>query len=79
MPSPADLRLTVALVDDDDVVVMGVAQMLDPYRDRVVIAELTPWNRSWTTPTSCSTTPSHNQNPTTKISAFSSTAPVGAE
>jgi DNA-binding NarL/FixJ family response regulator len=30
----------VALVDDYDVVVIGVAQMLDPYRDRVVIAEL---------------------------------------
>jgi DNA-binding NarL/FixJ family response regulator len=32
--------LTVALVDDYDVVVMGVARMLDPYADRVVIAEL---------------------------------------
>ena len=30
----------VALVDDYDVVVVGVANMLDPYRDRVVIAEL---------------------------------------
>ncbi|BBX61177.1 DNA-binding response regulator [Mycobacterium saskatchewanense] len=35
-PSP----ITVALVDDYDVVVKGVANMLDPYRDRVVIAEL---------------------------------------
>jgi DNA-binding NarL/FixJ family response regulator len=30
----------VALVDDYDVVVVGVANMLDPYRDRVLIAEL---------------------------------------
>ena len=30
----------VALVDDYDVVVVGVANMLEPYRDRVVIAEL---------------------------------------
>jgi DNA-binding NarL/FixJ family response regulator len=30
----------VALVDDYDIVVKGVANMLDPYRDRVVIAEL---------------------------------------
>jgi DNA-binding NarL/FixJ family response regulator len=32
--------LRVALVDDYDVVVIGVANMLEPYRDRVVIAEL---------------------------------------
>jgi DNA-binding NarL/FixJ family response regulator len=32
--------ITVALVDDYDIVVKGVANMLDPYRDRVVIAEL---------------------------------------
>ena len=32
--------ITVALVDDYDVVVMGVANMIDRYRDRVVIAEL---------------------------------------
>ncbi len=32
--------ITVALVDDYDVVVMGVANMLDQYRDRVVVAEL---------------------------------------
>ena len=30
----------VALVDDYDVVVIGVANMLEPYRDRVVVAEL---------------------------------------
>src|SRR6201990_2088544 len=40
MPSPTSSPITVALVDDYDVVVMGVANMLDPYRDRVVIAEL---------------------------------------
>jgi DNA-binding NarL/FixJ family response regulator len=32
--------ITVALVDDYDVVLLGVAQMLYPYRDRVVIAEI---------------------------------------
>src|SRR3954465_2585398 len=32
--------LRVALVDDYDVVVIGGANMLEPYRDRVVIAEL---------------------------------------
>jgi DNA-binding NarL/FixJ family response regulator len=32
--------ITVALVDDYDVVVLGVANMLDPYNDRVRIAEL---------------------------------------
>ncbi len=32
--------ITVALVDDYDVVVIGVANMLEPYRDRIVIAEL---------------------------------------
>src|ERR1700712_5667091 len=38
-PSPG-APITVALVDDYDIVVKGVANMLDPYRDRVVIAEL---------------------------------------
>lgn len=32
--------VTVALVDDYDVVVMGLANMLEPYRDRVVVAEI---------------------------------------
>jgi DNA-binding NarL/FixJ family response regulator len=32
--------ITVALVDDYDVVIKGVANMFDNYRDRVVIAEL---------------------------------------
>ena len=42
MPSPASTRrpLTVALVDDYDVVLAGVANILDPYRDRVVVAEI---------------------------------------
>ena len=39
-PSPASAPITIALVDDYDVVVKGVANMLDPYRDRIVIAEL---------------------------------------
>jgi DNA-binding NarL/FixJ family response regulator len=39
-PSASRAPITVALVDDYDVVVKGVANMLDPYRDRVVIAEL---------------------------------------
>ena len=30
----------VALVDDYDVVVIGVANMLEPYRDRIVVAEI---------------------------------------
>ena len=34
------LPITVALVDDYDVVLLRVTNMLDPYRDRVVIAEL---------------------------------------
>jgi DNA-binding NarL/FixJ family response regulator len=32
--------ITIALVDDYDVVVVGVANMLEPYRDRLVIAEI---------------------------------------
>ena len=32
--------ITVALVDDYDVVVLGIAHMLEPYADRVVVAEL---------------------------------------
>jgi DNA-binding NarL/FixJ family response regulator len=39
MPAPS-APISVALVDDYDVVVKGVANMLDPYRDRIVIAEL---------------------------------------
>ncbi len=40
MSASSRAPITVALVDDYDVVVKGVANMLDPYRDRVVIAEL---------------------------------------
>jgi hypothetical protein len=40
MAPRADRPITVALVDDYDVVLMGVANMFDRYRDRVVIAEL---------------------------------------
>jgi DNA-binding NarL/FixJ family response regulator len=40
MATTEDRPVRVALVDDYDVVVVGVATMLDPYRDRVVIAEL---------------------------------------
>jgi DNA-binding NarL/FixJ family response regulator len=38
---PPDHRpVRVALIDDYDVVVVGVANLLEPYRDRVVIVEL---------------------------------------
>jgi DNA-binding NarL/FixJ family response regulator len=40
MSGAAGKPITVALVDDYDVVVVGVAHMLDPYRDRVLIAEI---------------------------------------
>lgn len=40
MPASPRRPITVALVDDYDVVVKGVANMLEPYRDRIVIAEL---------------------------------------
>jgi DNA-binding NarL/FixJ family response regulator len=33
-------RLLIALIDDYDVVLTGVASMLEPYRDRVVVAEI---------------------------------------
>ncbi|ROS23061.1 response regulator transcription factor [Cellulomonas sp. PhB150] len=39
MPTP-ERPITVALVDDYDVVVLGVAKILDQYRDRVVVAEI---------------------------------------
>ena len=32
--------ITVALVDDYDVVLIGVAHMFDRYRDRIVVAEI---------------------------------------
>jgi DNA-binding NarL/FixJ family response regulator len=37
-PQTAPVR--VALVDDYDVVVIGLAHLFDPYRDRIVVAEL---------------------------------------
>jgi DNA-binding NarL/FixJ family response regulator len=40
MEPAAGTPITIALVDDYDIVVMGVAHILDQYRDRVVIAEL---------------------------------------
>lgn len=41
MPSASGKRpITVALVDDYDVVLIGVANMFDQYRDRIVVAEL---------------------------------------
>src|SRR3954468_15533784 len=41
MPTPNRYPpVTVALVDDYDIVLHGVARMLDPYQDRVLIAEL---------------------------------------
>ena len=36
VPAP----ITIALVNDYEIVVMGIAQILEQYRDRVVIAEL---------------------------------------
>ncbi|WP_375430727.1 DNA-binding response regulator [uncultured Friedmanniella sp.] len=39
MSSPSK-PLTIALVDDYDVVVVGVATMLEPYRERVLVAEI---------------------------------------
>lgn len=35
-----DRPITVALIDDYDVVLTGVAHMLEPYRDRVVVVEI---------------------------------------
>jgi DNA-binding NarL/FixJ family response regulator len=32
--------ILIALVDDYDVVLTGIASMLDPYRDRVLVAEI---------------------------------------
>lgn len=40
MPPPSGRPITVALVDDYDVVLTGVAAMFDRYRDRVLVAEI---------------------------------------
>lgn len=37
---PPATPILIALIDDYDVVLAGVARMLDPYRDRVLIAEI---------------------------------------
>lgn len=37
---PSSSPILVALIDDYDVVLTGIARMLDPYRDRVLIAEI---------------------------------------
>ena len=53
MSPPTNSPITVALVDDYDVVLIGVANMFDRYRDRVVIAEIDATMGSRTTSTSC--------------------------
>ena len=40
MTSTGEPPITVALVDDYDVVLAGVARMFDPYRHRVLVAEI---------------------------------------
>jgi DNA-binding NarL/FixJ family response regulator len=40
MAEPPKTPITVALVDDYEVVLVGVANMFDKYRDRVVVAEI---------------------------------------
>jgi len=40
MTSRVNGPITVAIVDDYDVVMMGLANMFDQYSDRVVVAEL---------------------------------------
>ncbi|MBV9725984.1 MAG: response regulator transcription factor, partial [Gammaproteobacteria bacterium] len=40
MAVPAKTPITVAIVDDYDVVVMGLASMFNQYRDRVAVIEL---------------------------------------
>ena len=39
-PAAADCRIRIALVNDYDVVVVGLARLLDRYADRLVIAEI---------------------------------------
>ncbi|RII99061.1 DNA-binding response regulator, partial [Clavibacter nebraskensis] len=40
MPATRTRPVTIALVDDYDVVLKGLAHMFDDYRDRVVVAEI---------------------------------------
>jgi hypothetical protein len=62
MLSRANCPITVALVDDYDVVLMGVANMFDQYRDRVVVAGLDSNEPSKVPSTSFCTTLSRNRN-----------------
>jgi DNA-binding NarL/FixJ family response regulator len=39
VPSPST-PILIALIDDYDVVLTGIARMLEPYRDRVIVAEI---------------------------------------
>ena len=64
MEAPERTPITVALVDDYDVVVIGLAHMFDGYRDRVVVAELDTNEPLPTRSTSCSTTRSPSPRPT---------------
>ena len=63
----------LALVDDYDVVLAGVAHLLDGYPDRVVIAEIDANKPSRTSSTSCCTTRSPSPSPTRPRSPCSST------
>ena len=59
-----------ALVDDYDVVLMGVANMFNQYRDRVVVAEIDSNTPSTTPSTSSCTTHSPNRSRITRRSLF---------
>src|SRR5688572_4448793 len=61
--------VTIALVNDYDIVVMGIAHILDQYQDRVVIAELDTNVAVSAWSTSSDTTVSASQNPTMTRSA----------
>ena len=67
---PRRTPLCVALVDDYDVVVVGLAHLLDPYARRVVVAELDANDPVWTTSTSSSTTRSPSRRPITTTSTY---------
>ena len=80
MPHPPRAPITVALVDDYDVVVKGVANMLEPYRDRsrrrgTRFQRVRQRRRS----TSSCTTHSPNPSPITKRSDISSPTHVRIE
>ena len=69
MSPPGKRPITVALVDDYDIVVMGVANMFDNYRDRILVAELDATTGVSDTVDIVLTTRSRNRNPTTTRSA----------